>query len=255
MALYGVLGDIHGNREALGAALALLEHRRVERLLCVGDVVGYNADPDECVEAVRRRDVVSIAGNHDLIALRRLDFSRCANKAMYALKQTRRRLGADAAAYLAQLPDRLALDEGVVLVHGGVRDVQQYMRTAAHIRQNAGHLRQDFPGARLCLYGHTHDQKVFELEGDAVRELPAQGTVALRADRLYFINPGSVDASRKHAHKHAECALLDTDAWSVTFERVRYDDAATERKAAAAGYRIGALTDKLYDLRRRLARL
>lgn len=251
MAVYGVLGDIHGNREALDAALALLDGKRVERLLCVGDIVGYNADPDACVELVRSHGALAIAGNHDLIGLGRLDFSRCSNKAMYSLKQTRRRLGADAAAYLAALPERLALDQGVVLVHGGVRDVQQYMRNTAHVLQNAALLRQDFPGARVCLYGHTHDQKVFEVDGDAVREIPARGTVALRADRLYFVNPGSVDASRKRAYKLAECALLDTSAWTVSFCSTRYDDQATERKAAAAGYRIGALADRLYTLGRR----
>jgi predicted phosphodiesterase len=63
MALYGVLGDVHGNREALAAALAALERRGIERLLCLGDLVGYNADPDECVAMLRERRALSIAGN------------------------------------------------------------------------------------------------------------------------------------------------------------------------------------------------
>ena len=67
MAIYGVLGDIHGNLEALQAALAALEARGVTRFACVGDIVGYNADPDACVEALRARDAIAIAGNHDLI--------------------------------------------------------------------------------------------------------------------------------------------------------------------------------------------
>jgi predicted phosphodiesterase len=256
MALYGVLGDIHGNREALAATLALLDGMGVQRLLCVGDIVGYNADPDECVDAMRKRGALSIAGNHDLIGVGRLGFARCSNKAMYSLKQTRRRLGAAAAAYLAALPQRLALGEGVVLVHGGVRDVEQYLRTAGQVRQNAAHLRSDFPGARVCFYGHTHEQKVFEVHGEAVRELAPEGTLRLRADRLYFINPGSVDASRKREHKFAECAVLSSDstAQAITFHRIGYDEAATERKAAGAGYRIGAWTERLYTLRRRLLR-
>src|SRR6185503_8067529 len=67
MARYGVLGDIHGNREALAAVLGALEARGIREFLCVGDVVGYNADPDECAAELRRRRVLSIAGNHDLI--------------------------------------------------------------------------------------------------------------------------------------------------------------------------------------------
>jgi predicted phosphodiesterase len=74
MALYGVLGDIHGNSEALLAALAALERRGVRHLVCVGDIVGYNADPDECAALLRERRAVSIAGNHDLIGLGRLGF-------------------------------------------------------------------------------------------------------------------------------------------------------------------------------------
>ena len=77
MALYGVLGDIHGNREALEAALAKLDACGVTRILCVGDIVGYNADGDACVEILRACHALCIAGNHDLIGTGRLGFERC----------------------------------------------------------------------------------------------------------------------------------------------------------------------------------
>lgn len=254
MAVYGLIADIHGNREALAAALALLEARRIERLLCLGDIVGYNADPDECVEAVRKRGALAIAGNHDLIGIGRLGFGRCSNKAAYSLKRTRRSLAPQSAAFLAGLPPSLALEDGVVLVHGGVRDVQQYMTTPVHIRQNAELLRADFPGARACFFGHSHEQRIYEVDGQRVRELPAGGKVFLDRNLLYFINPGSVDASRKRAGKAAECALLDTGAWTIEFLRTPYDCAATEAKAAVFGYRIGPVTDRLYSLRKKLFR-
>ncbi len=81
MALYGVLGDIHGNKEALAAVLEALHGRGVEQLLCVGDVVGYNADPDECALLLRAAGALSIAGNHDLIGTGRLGFERCSHNA------------------------------------------------------------------------------------------------------------------------------------------------------------------------------
>jgi predicted phosphodiesterase len=252
MAVYGVLADVHGNREALAAALAALDSRGIERLLCLGDLVGYNADPDECVAMLRERRTLSIAGNHDLIGLGRLGFRRCSNKAMYSLKRTRRSLAPDTCAHLAGLPPHRVLDGGVVLIHGGVRDVQQYLVTPAHIRQNARYLREDFPGARLCFFGHSHEQKVYRLDGDSTTEVPPIGFVALDPASLYFINPGSVDASRKRENKRAECAILDIAAWSVEFLRVSYDAAATEAKAAAFGYRITPWTDHLYTLRRKL---
>ena len=256
MALYGILADIHGNREALSAVLEILEHRGAERIACLGDVVGYNADPDECVQLVRRRCASVIAGNHDLIGVGRLDFGRCSNNAEYSLRRTRRALSRESRAWLASLPSSATLEEGVVLVHGGVRDVQQSMTTPADIRENVAYLRADFPGARVCFFGHSHEQRVYEVTsegvtGISVSEVPTHGEVLLRKENTYFINPGSVDASRKNRHKFAECALFDSAFGTVEFLRVRYDAAATEAKAAAFGYRISPLADRLYNLKRR----
>jgi predicted phosphodiesterase len=252
MALYGVLGDIHGNREALAAALHELERWDARRVVCLGDIVGYNADPDECVELVQRRCAAAIAGNHDLIGLGRLDFRRCSVDAEYSLRRTRRVLGAHSKDWLGSLQSRQVLEGGVVLVHGGVRDVQQSMLTPAHALENAAFLRADFPGAWLCFFGHSHEQKVYEVEGEAVRELEGDAH-ELTKDKIYFVNPGSVDASRKRGPRLAECALFDTLERTVRFLRVPYDSAAAEAKAAVFGYRINALTDRLYTLRRRTA--
>ena len=249
MARTGVLGDIHGNREALVAVLVALEARGVERIACVGDIVGYNADPDECAGMVRERRMLAIAGNHDLISVRRLGFGRCANNAAYALRRTRRAIAAETAAYLEALPMVREIAPGVILVHGGVRDVQQYMTNRTLIAQNAAWLREDFPGARVCFFGHSHEQKIYEANGDEVRG----EMVILDPQKTYFINPGSVDASRKSRHKLAECAILDDDR--VEFVRVPYDAAATECKAAAFGYRIPPWVDRAYSMRKRLSRL
>ena len=254
MARYGVIADIHGNREALEAVLAKLQHRGVQRLACLGDVVGYNADPDECLQLLREHRATIIAGNHDLIGTRRLGFRRCSNNAEYALRNTRRRLGAGSAQFLATLPGTHLLEEGVVMVHGGVRDVQQYMTTPAHIRQNAAFLASDFPGARLCFFGHSHQQKVYQVEDQEVTEVKAENRVLLLRHGTYFVNPGSVDASRKREHKYAECAVFDSGDWSLQFLRVPYDSAAAEAKAAVLGYRILPLTNRFYSLRKGLVR-
>jgi predicted phosphodiesterase len=252
MAIYGVLGDIHGNREALEASLWPLCARGVDQVLCVGDLVGYNADPDECVSILRSHGAISIAGNHDLIGIGRLGFDRCSNKAMHSLKRTRRYIRSRTQDYLRTLPSHHVLEDTILLTHGGVRDVQQYMTQPKHIVENAAYLRRDFPGVRICFFGHTHEQKVFEVHGQCVREVPAVGAVPLREDREYFINPGSVDASRKRAHKFAEFAIFDSDALVVEFLRTTYDDISTEIKAATEGFRIDRWRDRLYDVQRRL---
>jgi predicted phosphodiesterase len=253
MARYGVLGDIHGNREALEAVLGALEARGVRQFLCVGDIIGYNADPDECAAHLRNRHTVAITGNHDLIGTGRLDFARCSNNARYSLERTRRMLSRDTAAWLGRLPPHRLVEENVLLVHGGVRDVEQYMATPAIIGQNAQYLRADFPAARLCFFGHSHEQKVYQVDGGEVSELPlSTERIYLDKEKLAFVNPGSVDAQRKSRHKLAECAILDTVGWTVEFLRLPYDAASTEAKAAVFGYRINRVTDRLYSLRRRV---
>ena len=254
MALYGVVADIHGNREALETVLGYLEHRGIRRLLCLGDIVGYNADPDECAAMVRTRGAVTISGNHDLIGIGRLGFERCSNQAKYALKRTRRTLGRATAEWLATLPPTQLVERQVALVHGGVRDVQLYMKTEAQIRENAAFLRTDLPGAKLCFFGHSHEQGIIEVEGETVRKVALEENNLLNRNLLYFINPGSVDASRKRSDKYAQCAILDTLDWRIEFLRLRYDCAATEAKAAVFGYRIGKWTDRFYSLERRLLR-
>lgn len=245
MALYGVLADINGNREALAAALAALERRGIRKLLCLGDIVGYNADPDECAEMLKSRGALAIAGNHDLIGAGRLGFERCSNQAMYALKRTRRSLARGTGEWLASLPPQRAIGDDVVLVHD--------IRHPALVARNAEWLRAGFPKARLCLFGHSQEQKVYEVEGGEAREL-AGDRVLLNRNLLYFISPGSVDASRKSTHKAAEFAILDSLDWSIEFQRLPYDSAATEAKAAVFGYRIGRWTDRFYSLRRKLLR-
>src|SRR5438132_1092672 len=160
------------------------------------------------------------------------------------------------AEYLRALPETLLVEDRVVLVHGGVRDVQQYMTEAYQIKENLRYLRADFPGRRICFYGHVHEQKIFEVgEDGSIRDLPANGIVKLHPHREYFVNPGSLDASRKHAPKFAEFALFDSGPVTVEFFRVPYDDLLTEAKAASAGYRIGPWQNRFYTLQRKIPRL
>jgi predicted phosphodiesterase len=255
MALYGVVSGIHGNAEALSAVLSALERRGATRLLCLGDVVGYNADPDECVELLRAWRPAAVAGKNDFVATGRpeADAERLPVRALHALRRTCRGLAPASLQWLGTLPAARALDERIVLVHGGVRDVQQYMTTARDLRQNAAFLASDFPEACLCFFGNSHARRVFEVDGDEVAELKGD-QVALRRDRLTFVNPGAVDAQRRREHRLAEFAVFDSLDWTVAFHRVRYDSASTEAKAAVFGYRANGLAAALQGMRRRLRR-
>ena len=213
MARYGVLGDIHGNREALEAALAALEARGVDRFLCAGDVVGYNADPDACISLLYGRRCVTVAGNHDRASIGALPLGAFSDRAAYALKRTRRMLRPASIAWLKALPGRRIVDGDIALMHEG-----------------------EDPQARLCIVSDKHQQSFRETQ-----------------DGRWVLSPGAVDGSRCASGRFAECAILDTQAWSVEFLRLRYDAASTEIKAGMGGYRIGPRTATLYALRRRLA--
>jgi predicted phosphodiesterase len=237
MARYGVLADVHGNLEALRAVVGFLQARDVQALLCLGDVVGYNADPDGCVAAVREREMAAVAGNHDLIAIGRLGFDRCSRKAAYALRRTRRVLQPHSAAWLATLAPRRMLEGGIVLIHGGWDDVELYLRTPSQIASTAALLDREYPGARVCFHGHTHEPAAWEVRAGEARPLAAAGTIELPAGATCFVNPGAVDSARKERPGRAECAVFDAEAGTVEFASVPYDHEAAERKARRQGYR------------------
>lgn len=207
MALYGILGGIDGNLEALRAVLAAFDERGVKKLACVGNVVGYNADPDECGELLRARRAVAVAGEFDRIATGMFGFGSCSNRERHALARTRRDLRADTAAWLRALPGARLLDDDIGL------------------------------GAKA---------RVSFVAG---QEPTAQGLCRLDRARTYAISPGSVDAQRK-PHRFAECAVFDSEAWTVEFLRLRYDAAATEAKAAVGGYRSLPVFNFFYGLER-----
>lgn len=258
MARYGLIADIHGNLAALEAALAALEAHGVDEILCLGDIVGYNAEPNECIASLRARGILCIAGNHDRIAAGQLGSARCANKVIYALRRTRRVLTASSRAFLRALPqDHVRAEEGFVLLHAGVDDVERYLRTPADIRIEAERFRQRYCGIGICFFGHVHEQCVYEVSctGEVTR-LPAVPQRLTAAGRLYFVNPGSVDAARKPLAEQglAQCAIYDTAVRGIEFLAIPYDHAKSERRAHAQGYRIGPKMAALYRWRRQIAR-
>lgn len=253
--LYGIIADVHGNIEALSAVQAFLAERGVARLICLGDIVGYNADSDACVRLLARPPVLAIAGNHDLIAIGRLGVERCGAKAAFALRRTRCALSADSKRALALLPKRRVIEGEIVLVHGGVTDVCQYMVSPAHIEENAQLLREREPSGRICFFGHTHVQALYEVEAAVATARPTGERVSLgRGCQRFFINPGSVDAARR-SEKLADFAVFDSWRQEISFHRVPYDHERAERRAAEEGYRMTWLDTRLGAARGALAHL
>jgi predicted phosphodiesterase len=252
MAVYGVISDVHANLTALRRALAFLDWEPIDRLVCLGDIVGYNSEPDACVELVRSRGVDCIAGNHELMALGMLPVDRCPDKVAFAIRRTARVLGGDARDFLRSLPLTRAYPDGLVLVHGTFQDVGAYMSSEERVLENAAVMRGRHPAATICLYGHTHVPRLSLVDGAGVRQPPRADASRISfgdGGALAFINPGSVDAARRD-DPFAELAIVDTDRRTVRFQRVLYPKALVEAQARACGYRMGRVTSLLARARR-----
>lgn len=260
MTRYGIVADPHGNDEALRSCLARLRAESVDRVVCLGDIVGFNAGPNLCVGLLRSAGAECIAGNHELIALGELDFGRCADKAIHSLKQTRRDLSPRSRSFLSRLPRRLLLEHRVLAIHGGLDDVQQYLRSPSDVQGTAASLAISFPEVRLLFFAHTHEPRLFEIEEGRVTRRDALEEQRLCREKVTLINPGSVDASRKRVpedarQRTAELAVFDSSAWSIRFLRVPYDHQASEAHAERCGYRLSPAAAGAYAVRRRLLEL
>jgi diadenosine tetraphosphatase ApaH/serine/threonine PP2A family protein phosphatase len=232
---YAVFSDVHGNLEALEAVLADAARQRPDGYLCLGDLVGYGPDPNECVARVRALGAEAVAGNHDRAAVGEVDLDTFSPLARAAIEWTIQALGAEARTYLAALP--LRLETALFLaVHGSPRDpVEEYildLPTALAVFTES-----DF---RLCLVGHSHIPGLFVMDRRGrigMRALPAGESVPLDPAARYIVNVGSVGQPRD-GDPRAAYLVLDTGGPTVTLRRLRYPVEVTQRKITSAGLPI-----------------
>jgi predicted phosphodiesterase len=233
---YGVLSDIHGNGQALEAVTAALTRIGVDRYLCAGDLVGYGAQPNECVELIARLEPICVAGNHDLMALGELSEERCVRLARRTMRWTREVLSDDARAYLASLPRRAEAAGGVVVAHGSLSDPEEYVLRADQATVELGHLAHEHPGAQVLVVGHTH--LAFASDGRSSLEPAPAGALGLNGSR-WLLNPGAVGQSRERLAL-ARFMVLDLDRAEATFHAIPYDIEGARRMLRQRGLPNGS---------------
>lgn len=216
----GIISDVHANYEALTAVLADAERHAVERIVCLGDLVGYSCRPGDTLELLRDARVSSVHGNHDLMAIGSLEPVDCGPNARAAILWTRRTLSASHSEYLRALPPFLGIEPDAICLHSCLGDTTTRLQRRRDYRAQLRVLKRFDPRLRICFTGHTHIPGVVEIsDGGHVRgELPLR----LRADAFYFVNPGSVGHLRDPAGG-ATYAIYDPDMGTVEFRRVAYD--------------------------------
>jgi len=226
---YAILSDIHANVEALEAVLEKIDDLAIDQVLCLGDVVGYNASPNECADLIRKREIPTVCGNHDAVACGREEPWGFNVIALQAAMWTRDELTPDNGEWLSGLPDAVQPD-GLVGVHGAPGDRDSYMFTWEDV---SSHFRdKSVQGRSACFFGHTHVPGIFGLEG---RWTPVNGTIfALKNGAVTFINPGSVGQPRD-GDPRASFGVYDTHSREFLLVRVKYDVQATMSRIKREG--------------------
>lgn len=225
-----VVSDIHSNLEALDAVLAAADEAGCERLIVLGDIVGYGADPDAVIARLAERDAEAIAGNHDLAAIGEFDVSWFNEVAASAIAWTAESVSRDSKEYLRSLTPRRDTTS-VLLVHGSVRDpVAEYLLAVPDAA--ASFALDDFS---LAFFGHTHLPTVFRAAPDGTVNgwmLDENVDLAFAPDERYMVNPGSVGQPRD---RDPRAAFMIWDDGRVTGRRVAYPIDTAARKIIDAG--------------------
>jgi len=231
---YAIVSDIHSNLVAFKAVLRDIASRGgVDGVWCLGDTVGYGPDPNGCVDLLRNQNnLLCVAGNHDLGAVKKIVTSTFNFQAEAACKWNGDQLGKKQHEFLANLPTMVG-NEGFTLVHGSPRDpVWEYVGM-----NNAWRNFNYFYG-KVCLVGHSHVPEVWELlpNGEVRARLGQHGgTVKIGRNRL-ILNPGSVGQSRD-GDKRASYAIYNDETQVVVFYRVKYDFKEARRREVRSGLR------------------
>lgn len=227
--LIAILGDIHSNLEALEAVLADCRSQGVTDFMCTGDVVGYNANPHECLEKVRELGCPVVMGNHDHYVSSRQNLLDFNPHAAAVIEWTRGQLLPEEIEYLSSLPFFLT-QAGIGLVHATMDNPEGFGYVFDHLQAEAHFSHQVAP---LCFHGHTHCPMIYEKQMGAVYRIDAQD-FKLPIGRKYFINVGSVGQPRD-GDPRAAYALYDLAKRQVIFRRVEYDIETAQAKIRKAG--------------------
>lgn len=231
---YLVLSDIHANLEAFDAVLAAAPSDTYDRVLVLGDLVGYGADPNAVVDRVRALDPLAvIRGNHDKAACGLDDGSSFNQIARFAATWTGDTLTAANRKYLHDLPTGpVVIDDRVEICHGAPFDEDHYIFDGNDARRAIDSSRRP-----LCLFGHTHLPVIFfDEKGQIGGAMPedARHPVVLRDGMKFLVNVGSVGQPRD-GDPRAGYATYDSDVPALVLHRVSYPVEVAQRKIVAAG--------------------
>jgi predicted phosphodiesterase len=223
-----ILSDIHANADALAAVLK--SAGAVDAIWCLGDVVGYGPDPNECIAALKELpDLVCLQGNHDAAATGHLPLQGFNVDARASIEWLRSCLTADSLAFLYGLQPRTEA-QGVTLAHASPRQpLLEYLLDAYSAAENFSHF-----GTDLCFVGHTHVPLLFFSSGNEISMQTPLPNEKITLSPRCIANPGSVGQPRDRDAR-AAYAIFDNETNTWELARVTYDIAAVQERMRAVG--------------------
>ncbi len=226
-----IISDVHSNLHALMAVLEEIEKRNPESIFSLGDLVGYNAFPNEVLDIITERSIPSIMGNHDIVCCGLENPIWFNSAARIASLWTRKKLSEEKKRYLCSLPNDQMIREKVFAVHGSPVSRDDYIMDLMDALNSFQHLPDK--SIQVCLFGHSHIPAVFSDRG-ASEESAGPGKHNLGTRNRHFLNPGSVGQPRD-GDPRASFAVLDTEEPSFEIIRVAYDVQAAAQAVLKAG--------------------
>ncbi len=225
-----ILSDIHANLEALDAVCRVGDERRIDSWVCLGDIVGYGADPGLCIARTRALTDQVVLGNHDAAATNLLNLQYFNKYARAAALWTAARLSQDERDYLANLPLSRERPEAFY-VHAEPRNPGGWGYVNSHSDARAA---LEAVSTQLCFIGHSHQPFIYVHNGFNLAPIKASGPVEIKAGQRYLVNIGSIGQPRDGDAR--SCFLIwDQGVGTLELVRVEYDIPAAQKKIIDAG--------------------
>ncbi len=227
-----VIADIHANHEALRVVLHRIAELGIDETVCLGDIVGYNASPNECVELIRNENIASVLGNHDACASGLEEPEHFNPLAREALFWTREHLSGENRQFLRGLPREQKVHD-VTLFHGSIHDTNRYLLSQKDAVYNFDLLHEQAGVPTIGFFGHTHLRAAWsERQGILSNERSPDLTVA--PEKRYLVNPGSVGQPRD-GDPRASFLVYDQEDRKAKYFSVAYDISACQNRIVKAG--------------------
>ena len=227
---YAVIGDIHSNLEALNAVLEDAKQQNVDEYVSVGDIVGYNANPRDCLQKLRDMGCLMVKGNHDHYCSTDTVLNGFNPLAANVIKWTREQISDEEKQFLSELPYKRRV-ANFTLVHSTLDMPEKWGYVFDRYEADANFTYQR---TAVCFYGHTHVPLAFERDESGDVSQGRYSKIKIEVGRKYFVNIGSVGQPRD-CDPRASYGIYDLDKREVELRRIEYDLEKAQAKILAAG--------------------